>query len=203
MLWVHGIPGAGKTVLASFAIEQVKLLCEDEDVTGADFVYYYCHYSNNQDEAVPFLSWVTSQVCRQLLWVPPRLKRLHDRGCDPTISDLQHVLELALARREKLFIVVDAVDESKPREELVRLLATMTLDNRFQKVRILATSRKYWDIERFFSGISTSISMKNPYVDADIERHILTRLGSDFRLRRWHDSFQEIKEALMTKANGM
>jgi len=205
MLWIHGIPGAGKTVLASFAIEELTLLCEveDEHVTGSDLVYYYCHYSNNQDESIPFLSWVTSQVCRQLRWVPPRLKRLHDRGCEPTISELQHILELALARLDKLFIVVDAVDESKPRDELVRLLATITLDSRFQKVRILATSRKYWDIERFFSGISTCVSMKNPYVDADIERHILTRLNSDFRLQRWRDSFQGIKEVLVAKANGM
>ena len=28
MLWIYGIPGAGKTVLASFAVEQLKLLYE-------------------------------------------------------------------------------------------------------------------------------------------------------------------------------
>lgn len=201
MLWIYGIPGAGKTVLASFVIEQIKILCEG--TANQKYAYYYCHYSNDQDESLPLLSWVVSQICRQLRWVPFQLKQLQDRGCEPTLSELQYVLELALVRLESFFIVVDAVDESTPRGELVRLLATMTLDSRFQKIRILATSRKYWDIERFFSGISTSISMKNRYVDADIERHIRTRLNSSFRLRRWHDSLQEIEDALVRKANGM
>lgn len=201
MLWIHGIPGAGKTVLASFVIEQIKRLCEGS--SNQTYAYYYCHYSNDQDESLPLLSWVVSQVCRQLRWAPSQLKQLHDRGCEPTISELQYVLELALIRLKNLFIVVDAVDESNPREELVRLLATVALDNRFQNVRILATSRKYWDIERFLSGISTCISMKNQHVDADIEHHIRRRLNSSFRLQRWRDSFQEIEDALVRNANGM
>ena len=202
MLWIHGIPGAGKTILSSFAVEQLKLLCEGA-TNQKMYAYYYCHYSNDQDESLPLLSWVVSQVCRQLRWAPSQLKQLYDRGCEPTLSELEGVLELALGRLENLFIIVDAVDESAPRDKLVRLLATITLDSRFEKVRILATSRKYWDIERFFSGISASISMKNQYVDADIERHIRTRLNSSFRLQRWRDSFQEIEDALVGKANGM
>ena len=201
MLWIYGIPGAGKTVLASVAVEKVKLLCEG--IAGRGYVYYYCHYSNEQDEAMPFLSWVVSQLCRQLGWVPAELKLLYDRGCEPTIPELQYVLEIALARLEKLFVVVDAVDESTPRGELVRLLATMALDSRFRKVQILVTSRQEYDIERFFSAISTSISMKNRYVDADIERHIRARLDSSLRLRRWRDSFQLIQETLVEKAGGM
>ncbi|KAK0732500.1 hypothetical protein B0T21DRAFT_384771 [Apiosordaria backusii] len=201
MLWIYGIPGAGKTVLASFATEKVKLLCGS--TSDHIYAYYYCHYSNAQDESTPLLRWVVSQVSRQLAWAPPELKRLYDRGCEPTIPELQHVLELALARCERLFLVVDAVDESTPRDELVRLLSTMTLDSRFHKIRILATSRQYGDIERFFSAISTSISMKNSYVDADIQRHIRARFDSSFRLRRWRDSFHTIEKALVAGANGM
>ncbi|KAK4171177.1 hypothetical protein QBC36DRAFT_102088 [Triangularia setosa] len=200
MLWIYGIPGVGKTVLASFAIEKIKLLCE-----GADsyiYAYYYCHYSNAQDEAIPFLKWVVAQVSRQLSWAPPELKRLYDRECEPTISELQHILELALLRLERLFLVVDAVDESMPRDEMMRLLATTALDSRFQKVRILATSRQYGDIERFFA-FSTSISMKNSYVGADIERHISARFESNIRLRRWRPFFQEIEKALVSGANGI
>jgi Cdc6-like AAA superfamily ATPase len=201
MLWIYGIPGSGKTVLASFAIERLKLLCEG--TAGHICVYYYCHYSNGQDEALPLLSWVVSQVCRQLKWAPSELKCLYDRGCEPTIPELQHVLELVLTRVERLVIVVDAVDESTPRDSLVRLLANMTLDSRFQKVRILATSRQYFDIERVFSGISISISMKNQYVDADIECYIRSRLDSSIRLRRWRDHSREIQQALVAKAAGM
>ncbi|VBB71412.1 Putative protein of unknown function [Podospora comata] len=201
MLWIYGIPGAGKTVLASFAIEKIRLLCEG--ATNYVYAYYYCHYYNAQDEAIPLLRWVVAQVSRQLGWAPVELKRLHDRGCEPTVPELQHILELALARLERLFIIVDAVDESMPRDEIIRLLATISLDARFYKVRILATSRHYGDIERFFSAISSSISMKNPYVDSDIQRHIRARFQSSMRLRRWQNSFQAIEEALVSGANGM
>ncbi|KAK0647123.1 hypothetical protein B0T16DRAFT_458984 [Cercophora newfieldiana] len=206
LLWIYGIPGAGKTVLASFAIEQLKRLCDDAaDRACAEYshAYYYCHYSHNQDEALPFLAWTISQVCRQTERVPQRLKRLRDSGCEPTIPELEHVLELALRHVERLYVVVDAIDESMPREGLVRLLATMARDSRFPNVRILATSRQYLDIERVFSGVSVAISMANPYVDADVGSFVRARLKSSYRLRRWESWLPEIEKALVLKAQGM
>lgn len=202
LLWVYGIPGAGKTVLASFAIEELKRHCDDIAVDCA-CAYYYCHYSHNQDEALPFLSWTISQLCRQVEQMPHQLKRLRDRGCEPTIPELENVLELALMHVKRLYVVVDAVDESTPREGLVRLLATMSLDSRFQKVRILATSRQYLDIERVFSGVSVAISMANPYVNDDIESYVRARLASSYRLSRWGNWLPDIERELISKAKGM
>lgn len=179
----------------------MKQFCED--TSGCGYAYYYCHYSHNQDEATPFLSWTVGQVCRQTKWIPCQLKGLHDRGCDASIPELENVLEILLGRLEVLYLVIDAVDESAPREDLLGLIATMVLDKRFQKIRILATSRQYFDIERMFSGISTSISMSNPSVDADIRRFVRSRLASSHRLRRWHHLLEEIEHVLVTKAKGM
>jgi len=201
LLWIYGIPGAGKTVLASFAIEELKQLCDS--TAGYVCAYYYCHYSHHQDEATPFLGWAISQVCRQTERVPLQMKRLRDRGCEPTIQELEHILELALERIQKLYLVIDAVDESMPRDELVRLLAAMALDSRFRKIRILATSRQYLDIDRVFSAVSTAVSMANPYVDADIERFVRARLQSSYRLRRWQQYLPEIEQVLVSKAKGM
>ncbi|KAK0750197.1 hypothetical protein B0T18DRAFT_437483 [Schizothecium vesticola] len=181
LLWIYGIPSPRKTVLASFAIEELKRLCDSDAAAGCACAYYYWHYSHNQDEALPFLSWTINQVCRQTKRMPHQLKRLRDRGCEPTIPELENVLESALGHVKKLYIVIDAVDESMPREGLVRLLATMALESLFQKVRILATSRQYRDIERVFSGMSAAISMTNPYVDADIESYVRARLASSYR----------------------
>ncbi|KAK4444242.1 hypothetical protein QBC34DRAFT_360671 [Podospora aff. communis PSN243] len=203
LFWIYGIPGAGKTVLASFVIEELKRLCEETQDGAYLYAYYYCHYSHNQDESLPFLSWVVSQACRQTGCVPFQLKRLYDRGCEPTILDLERVLEIVLKRIETFYVVIDAVDESMPREELVRLIATMALDTRFQNIRILATSRQYFDIERVFSGVSMAISMRSAFVDADIKNYVHARLASSHRLRRWHDSLQDIENALVEKAEGM
>ncbi|KAK0624035.1 hypothetical protein B0T14DRAFT_426755 [Immersiella caudata] len=103
------------------------------------------------------------------------------------------------AGKTMFYVVIDAVHESTPREELVRLIATMTLDNRFQKVRILAISRQYIETKRVFSGISISIPMANPFVDADIKSFVRARLAASHRLRRWNDSLQDIKKALIKR----
>nr|RBQ97257.1 hypothetical protein FVER53263_06745 [Fusarium verticillioides] len=201
LMWIYGLPGAGKTVLASYVIKELEKLCEPAN--GSVCSYYYCHYSHNQDETVPFLSWVIGQVCRQINWIPPKLKRLHDRGCEPTSADLEQVLEIILQKLDSLYIVIDAVDESTPREELLSLIETMTVDERFEKIRILATSRQYFDIEQSLGEISETISMSNTMVDADIRRFVHARLRSSHRLKRWHDRFDEIEDILAAMAQGM
>ncbi|KAF5586691.1 ankyrin repeat [Fusarium pseudocircinatum] len=201
LMWIYGLPGAGKTVLASYVIEELEKLCEPAD--GRFCSYYYCHYSHNQDEAVPFLSWIIGQACRQISWIPPELKRLHDRGCESTSADLTQTLEIILQKLDSLYIVIDAVDESTPREELLSIIETLTVDERFEKIRILATSRQYFDIEHSLGEISESISMSNKMVDADIRRFERARLRSSHRLKRWHERFDEIEDILAAMAQGM
>ncbi|KAK3385296.1 vegetative incompatibility protein het-e-1 [Podospora didyma] len=201
-LWIHGLPGAGKTVLASFIIEELRQFCQNSP-EGCIYVYYYCHYSHNQDEAKPFLSWVLGQVCRQTRWVPRQLEDLYDRGWEASIPELENILEIVLERLDVLYIVIDAVDESCPREDLLGLIATMVLDKRFRKIRMLATSRPYYDIERLFSGISASISMSNTLVDADIRSFVHTKIAASRRLKRWRHLHAEIEEVLVKKAEGM
>ncbi|KAG4262097.1 hypothetical protein FPRO03_10970 [Fusarium proliferatum] len=133
LIWIHGLPGAGKTVLASYVIEELEKLCEPAN--GSVCSYYYCHYSHNQDETVPLMSWVIAHICRQINWIPTELKRLHDHGCEPTIVDLGVVLEVILQRLDSLYIVIDAVDESTAREELLSLIETMTVDKRHRLKR--------------------------------------------------------------------
>ncbi|KAI3580999.1 hypothetical protein IWW34DRAFT_831548 [Fusarium oxysporum f. sp. albedinis] len=201
LIWIHGLPGSGKTVLASYVIEELEMLCKPAN--GSVCSYYYCHYSHNQDETVPFLSWIIGHVCRQISWIPSELKRLHDHGCEPTTTELEEILEILVNKIDVLYIIIDAVDESIPREDLLLLIQTITVDKRFEKIRILATSRQYFDIEQSLTQISTSISMSNSMVDADIRRFVHSRLRSSNRLKRWHARFDEIEEVLASMAQGM
>ena len=54
-LWVHGIPGAGKTVLMSHLIEQMKQNVARTRDKWSALVYYYCFYGHQQNESAPFL----------------------------------------------------------------------------------------------------------------------------------------------------
>ncbi|KAH6672655.1 hypothetical protein F5X68DRAFT_246927, partial [Plectosphaerella plurivora] len=200
-LWLHGLPGSGKTVLASFAIEHLKKVRREKP--GSCLAYYYCHYSHGEDEALPMLAWLVSQACRQLHWVPPELRDLFDQGHDPQVHELQNVLAVLLERLETLVIVIDAVDESSPRDELLYLVSALVLDKRFAKVRVLATSREYFEIQRVFGGLSTAVSMSNSSVDEDVRCFVRSKLVASRRLYKWRHMFGEIEDVLVQKARGM
>jgi hypothetical protein len=75
-------------------------------------------------------------------------------------------------------VILDAADESKPREDLLRVLRDLVTDVRFSKIRCLVTSRKYIDIEQSLEPISRSIPMSNALVEDDIRRLVHSVLHS-------------------------
>jgi hypothetical protein len=202
-LWVHGIPGAGKTIFASHLIESVRDHCYSR---GSEYacVYYYCYFGHSQDETAPFLRWVLLELCRQLGRVPLAVHELYRRGGKPSSRNLLLTLEKVVPAFKRVFIVVDAVDESLQRENLLRVLRDLAGDPRFQNLRLLATSREYVDIEEVMNDISTPISMRNYLADQDIALYIRSRLNSHSRLKRWPQQVRDdVLESLSTKANGM
>ncbi|KAH7165318.1 vegetative incompatibility protein het-e-1 [Dactylonectria macrodidyma] len=201
LLWIHGIPGSGKTVLASFIIEEIQKSYAGNDEVG--HAYYYCHFSHNQDEAMPFLRWAIAKLCRQRKWIPQQLKTLHDDGCDPTIPQLEDVLEAICARFSSVYLIIDAMDESNPRGDFLTVIATLANDKRFSNVRILATSRLYLDIERTLASCSMPLSMSNSLVERDIREFVRTKLASSHLMRRWSNIWDDIEDSLVAGARGM
>ncbi|KAI0162500.1 hypothetical protein BJ166DRAFT_269771 [Pestalotiopsis sp. NC0098] len=96
-LWIHGIPGAGKTVLASYLVEQTRLHCQNRAPMGhlvslvspapkpIISVYYYCYFARNQDEAAHFLRWLLSQLCRRVMVIPNDIHAIHQSSQLPSI----------------------------------------------------------------------------------------------------------------------
>lgn len=206
-IWIHGIPGAGKTIFASHLIETVKKSCEKQSSASSKYacVYYYCYFGHGQDEAIPFLKWILNKLCRQAGDVPDSLYQLYRGGGEPSVSDLLHALEDVVEDYfTKTYIFVDAVDESIPREDLLDILRDLATDPRFEKLRVLATSREYGDIENVLAEISVPISMRNPLLDEDIAVYVQSQLTRHPKLRRWPAEVQgQVLRALAMKAQGM
>ncbi|KAK4098602.1 hypothetical protein N658DRAFT_517913 [Parathielavia hyrcaniae] len=202
-LWVHGIPGAGKTIFASHLIETVRTHCLLRGPACA-CVYYYCYFGHAQDEAAPFVRWILLELCRRLGRIPLSVHELYRQGGKPSLQSLLIVLEQVVQCLDKVFIFVDAVDESLDRGNLLRVLRELAVSSGFENVRVLATSREYMDIEEVLLEVATPISMRNPALDEDIGRYIKSKLGSKQRLRRWPKHIQEqVFKSLFAKANGM
>jgi hypothetical protein len=202
-LWIHGIPGAGKSVLASFIIESIRSHCKHNTQRPLGYAFYYCHYAHNEDAGSPFLRWIISSLSRQAEWAPPHLKSIRDSGHEPTIPELLIILQPILPRFGAVYVVVDGVDESQPRTQMLSVLSMLATDERFQTIRLLVTSRVYPDIERAFSGISASISMSNPFVYQDIQTVIHKWITNSPHMRRWSHLSQWIEDQLCSGAHGM
>jgi NACHT domain len=202
-LWIHGIPGAGKTVLASHLIQEVDGKCK-EDTGRSVVVYYYCYFARNQDEAGALLRWIIGQLCRQSGTVTRELRKLYENGRVPSLVELLTVLDEIIKAFDRVFVFVDAIDESMPREDLLRVLRDLSTDIRFQKIQLLATSRRYIDIENVMSQISVPVSMTNSLVDEDIRVFVRNRVKSNPKLKLWPEELQVEAEAAVTSgAKGM
>jgi hypothetical protein len=201
-LWMHGIPGAGKTILTSFIVEQVKLHCKNRQQSGHS--YYYCYFGHNQDEASPFLRWTIAQLCRQANCVSEFVHQLYKQGGQPSLTELMLALEITLQGFDIAYITIDALDESKPREDLLRVIRDLATDSRFSKIHCIVTSRTYIDIEQSLEPISHSMAMSNALVDEDIRKHVHSALHSETRFQRWPaDILTEVEDALVRGSKGM
>jgi NACHT domain len=203
-LWIHGIPGAGKTVLASYLIEQVKSHCVESKSPQVTHAYYYCYHGHNQDEAAPFLRWIICRLCRQSGTVPVEVHRLYKRGGQPSLEELLDAFESVAKQFATIYIVVDALDESSSRIRLLRALNDFVNDRRFWMIQLLATSRRHIDIENVMSGSSVPISMSNPLVENDIRLQARSTLRSHPKFKRWPvHLLSEVEDAVAIGAKGM
>lgn len=201
-LWIHGIPGAGKTVLTSFLIEQLESHVRPLERVG--HAYYYCYFGHNQDESGPFLRWTISQLCRQSGKIPKALVQLHKHGRQPDLADLLIVLESLLQQFDSAYVILDAVDESKPREDLLRTIRDLATDARFSNLHCLVTSRRYVDIENVLDPISRALPMSNELIEDDIRRYVESTIRSGPKTKRWPvDLRSEVEGALVSGSKGM
>lgn len=203
-LWIRGIPGAGKTVLMSHLIEQIKKICDQSPKRDITYAFYYCYFAHKQDETKPFLKWLISRLCRKADHVPASINELRKNGGEPNVADLLTALASILTKFEVVYVAVDAIDESDLREDLLMVFQDLVTESRFKKLQLIASSREYIDIERKMAKFSVSVSMNNPYVEMDIRRYVKSILQSCDRFGPWPlELLHEVEETVTMGAKGM
>jgi hypothetical protein len=122
----------------------------------------------------------------------------------PKTEELALTLQHMLRGFDQTFIILDALDECKEREELLGLVERI-VNWKLEMLRFLATSRKEHNIEDALTPLITGeICINSAFVDADIYIYICERLQNDLRLRKWLENVQmEIEKSLMGGANGI
>jgi hypothetical protein len=205
-LWIHGIPGAGKSILASYLAEKIEEACPSSSAGGSrlGYAYYYCYFGHNQDESSHFLRWIIGQLCRQAAKVPEKLHKVYSSGGTPSLAILLSILHSILEHFERVYVVLDAVDESIPRDNLLRIIRDLTTDARFSALNLLITSRRYIEIEEVYMACSVLISMDNPFLEEDIRILVDATVKSDAKYKKWPEHLRaEMRDIILRRAEGM
>ena len=108
---------------------------------------------------------------------------------------------------DEVFIILDALDECREREDLITDIEGMAAWDT-PKLRLLVTSRRERDIEESLSLLlddENKICIQSYLARDDIRAYVQGRIQTDRKLKRWQkqEVRNEIQDVLVMKAGGM
>lgn len=205
-LWVHGIPGAGKTILSSLAIGKAAGLVS----TTHGVVFYYC---SHRDERSRHLSGILRCAIGQLARQSGQCMTILEEKFDPqdhtanqtwmrNDDELELVLRKMIRRFTSVSILVDGVDECHEPTTITDALASLASDT--PGVRIVIFSRKEAVMEPFLeSFVQVSIAAESQ----DLRLYVPAQIELRTRLRKLRIKDPNVKdqiiETLVNGADGM
>ncbi|KAF4631092.1 hypothetical protein G7Y89_g7033 [Cudoniella acicularis] len=153
-LWLHGIPGCGKTILCSTIVQDVIRQYQSEPEFAVAYFYFDFNDSEKQRHD-NFIRSLIVQLSTQSEKTPESLEALFTGSRQqPTTDALTSTLQQIIGDFQQTFILIDALDECNQREELLELMETI-VGWKSEKVHILATSRREREIEEALQPLIT------------------------------------------------
>ncbi|KAL9596235.1 MAG: hypothetical protein Q9219_005946 [cf. Caloplaca sp. 3 TL-2023] len=209
-LWLHGIPGCGKTILSSTVIEE---LLQPTTQPNVHVAYFFFDFNDSSKQCVDkMLRSLIAQLWSTRHSSHGPLEILYQKCSQgtkqPSIKELETALKDLIDSHETTFIVLDALDECENRGELLDFLENAARW-KSSKLQVLMTSRSLKDFQDFCEvelGNGSRLSIDEPNVNNDIRHHVHGVLQIDRRFKRWRnhpDVQSEIENKLMEKAGGM
>ncbi|KAH9060271.1 hypothetical protein EDB87DRAFT_623618 [Lactarius vividus] len=218
VMWIHGKPGSGKSVICSSVIQDIMTECEAGSPIMA---YFYFDFRDLKKQSchdlllslVSQLSTRSSPCCDVL----HRVYKTHEDGTrQPSDDTLRGCLKemLRLLAHGPTFIVLDALDECpvspgipSPRHEVLQLVKEL-VDLRLQGLHICATSRPEVDIRAVLDPLAShSVSLHDECgQQTDIADYIRSVVDSSpsTEMKRWRaDDRNLVIKTLTDRADGM
>ncbi|CAF3540505.1 unnamed protein product [Fusarium graminearum] len=178
ILWIRGVPGTGKSVLAARLIAHLAF----EEVPVLYFFFRYTIQSNHRPEAA-LRDWI-AQVLPFSPSLQLALKNLTSGDINVgsvenlTMPELWHLLRLALRSIGKAYCVVDALDEMDHEfmENFLQVLDQLG-NIHPDRVKLIITSRPIATIEKVVRNLRLlDIRLGKDKVDPDILKYLHHRL---------------------------
>ncbi|KAF5590336.1 hypothetical protein FPANT_6050 [Fusarium pseudoanthophilum] len=179
-LWLHGLAGCGKTVLSSQILDDLSAI--EGSITLA-------HYFDFNDVEKQSLNGLLRSIVFQLFQHGGEAASamLHElfESCekgskDPGEGELESCITSMLRTVDRVFILIDALDECRSRDSLLPWIGQIAVEN----VQFLLTARPEGDIQphifRFF-GEENCFSLDKTAVNGDIKSYVLSVLDKNPR----------------------
>ncbi|KAJ7270190.1 ankyrin repeat-containing domain protein [Mycena rebaudengoi] len=201
VLWCHGIPGAGKTVLSAIVVDHLRSSFQALNIGVA------CIYLNHKEVDTHTPTNLLASLWRQLVFRKSISKEAaeiyeqhHEPRTRPSLELVRAILASTVAEYSRVYVIVDALDEYP---EDLRGVLLNTLSGFESNMKLMLTSRPHIDTKVLQNPLALEIRANtddiNRYVDGQIEKS--SRLAT--HIRNCPDLRQEIETNIVSRSDGM
>ncbi|KAJ7476772.1 hypothetical protein FB451DRAFT_1461160 [Mycena latifolia] len=194
VLLCKGIPGAGKTVLASLVVHHLETRARTTDIGLA------CIYLNHKETETQTITNLLGGVWRQLMLGKPisaTVQNLYDyhneRQTRPQLKEVCKALDSAVAQYPMVFLVIDALDEypEQHRHLFFKYLGTFG-----PQVNIMMTSQPHINVDAQFPNLKI---MELCATEDDIHKYLDTQIQNSVRLSKHVHTRPELRDEIQAK----
>jgi hypothetical protein len=172
-LFCQGMPGAGKTIMASTVVDHLYTEYQSDHSIG--IAYLYCNFRRQHEQRpAGLLASLLKQLIQGLSSVPKSVKCLYERHrlnqTRPSFKEISKEFHSVVDNYSKAFIIIDALDECQVSDRgRQRLLSEIFNLQAKTNLSLFATSRFIPEIEKEFEGC---VTLEIRASDEDVRRYI-------------------------------
>ncbi|KAJ7108042.1 ankyrin repeat-containing domain protein [Mycena crocata] len=199
ILWCRGMPGCGKTVIASMVVDHLKVNIRNNTTAIA------CIYLNHKETQIQTPTNLLASIWKQLMVDKCISPVVHDlyrhhraREMRPTLDEISNLLTSAIREYSKTYLVLDALDEypEDRRNILLRCLETLG-----PTVHVMITSRPHISTLHPFQVHDLQI-VEIRATDNDIRQYLDMHIDQSSRLSRHVQTRPELREEIRSTIIG-
>ena len=212
VFWLNGITGAGKTTLMTTTVENLARLNDGRTRVA----YFYCSFADSESlDVVNILGSILAQLCEPDDETCERLVSLFDdrsgnrtgKSIRLTVSHLVNLIIDQVQYLERVYILVDAVNECGDCHEVLKSLETIAISSSMKSsLHLFISSINEKGIESSFHKMPniTTETLNPRDIWNDIHLYVEDSLETNLRLRQHDPELKaKIRLALTGGAQGM
>ncbi|KAF7343633.1 ANK-REP-REGION domain-containing protein [Mycena sanguinolenta] len=202
VLWCRGIPGAGKTVLVSIAVDHLRAEQQHDNIGVA--VAYLSHRETDAHTPSTLLAslWRQLVVGQSIASVEKLYHEHREPGTKPTLDEDHAILCSTISHYFRVFVLIDALDEYPDSERGVLIWYLSQLGT---NVSLMLTSRPHITLSDIDTAQLQVLEIEA--TEEDIRCHINAQIFKSPRLSKHIQNcpglVERIEERIVRRSAGM